>query len=121
MLADVPDAVKEGCDMGGLVRMFLWGVFAIVVLVPLGAILVLGFGFPIMIVAAVLVVPLLLALLAIVGIPLLLLVAFAVVCAILLAFLKVALFLLLPVIILGMIVSWIFRGFCCRRTPLTTW
>jgi len=108
--------------MGGLLRMLLWGVFAIVVLVPLGAILVLGFGFPIMIVGAVLGVPLLLALLAIVGIPLLLLVVFAVVCAVLLAFLKIALFLLLPVVILGFVVSCIFRGLCCsRRTPLTSW
>lgn len=121
MLADVPDAVKEADSMGGLLRVFLWGVFAIVVLVPLGAILVLGFGFPIMIVAAVLGVPLLLVLLAVVGIPLLLLALFAVVCAVVLAFLKVALILLLPVLILGMIVSWLFRGFCCRRGPLTTW
>jgi hypothetical protein len=107
--------------MGGLLRMFLWGVFAIVVLVPLGAILVLGFGLPIAIVAAVLGVPLLLIVLAVVGIPLLLLVVFAVVCALVLAFLKIALFLVLPIVILGMIVSWIFRGFACRRPGLTSW
>jgi hypothetical protein len=121
MLADVPDAVKEAVIMGGLLRMFLWGVFAIVVLVPLGAIMIFGFGIPVMIVAAVLGVPLLLVLLAVVGIPLLLLAVFALACAVVLVFLKVALVLLLPVVIIGMVVSWIFRGLCCRRTPLTTW
>ena len=107
--------------MGALVRMFLWGLFAIVVLVPVGAIMVLGFGLPIVIVAAVLGVPLLLLLLAVVGIPLLLLVTFAVVCAVLLAFLKVAILLVLPIVIIGMIVSFICRGVCCRRPGLTTW
>jgi hypothetical protein len=38
-----------------------------------------------------------------------------------LAFLKVALLLVLPIVILGMIVSWIFRGVACRRPGLTTW
>ena len=107
--------------MGGLLRMFLWGVFAIVVLVPVGAILVLGFGLPVAIVAAVLGVPLLLVLLAVVGIPLLLLVVFAVVCALVLAFLKVALLLVLPIVVLGVIVSGFCRGFACRRPGLTTW
>src|SRR5579863_380024 len=106
--------------MGTLIRMFFWGLFTIVVLVPVGAILVLGFGLPIAIVAAVLGVPLLLILLAVVGIPLLLLVVFAVVCALVLAFLKIALLLVLPIVVLGMIVSWIFRGACCRPR-LTSW
>jgi hypothetical protein len=56
----------------------------------------------------------------VVGIPLLLLVVFAVVCALVLAFLKIALLLVLPIVVLGMIVSWIFRGACCRPR-LTTW
>ena len=107
--------------MGALLRMFLWGVFTIVVLVPVGAIMVLGFGLPIAIVAAVLGVPLLLILLAVVGIPLLLLVVLAVICAIALAFLKVAILLVLPIVIIGMIVSWICRGFTCRRAGLTSW
>jgi hypothetical protein len=107
--------------MGTLIRMFLWGLFTIVVLVPVGAIMVLGFGLPVMIVAAVLGVPLLLILLAVVGIPLLMLVILGVACAILLAFLKVAIFLVLPIVIIGMIVSWICRGFACRRPGLTTW
>ena len=107
--------------MGALVRMFLWGLFTIVVLVPVGAIMVLGFGVPVLIVAAVLGVPLLLIVLAVVGIPLLLLVVLAVVCAVLLAFLKVAILLVLPIVLLGMMVSWICRGFCCRRPGLTTW
>jgi len=107
--------------MGALVRMLLWGLFTLVVLVPVGAILVLGFGFPIAIVAAVLGVPLLLVLLAVVGIPLLLLVVLAVVCAVLLAFLKIALLLVLPIVIIGMIMSWMCRGFACRRPGLTTW
>lgn len=107
--------------MGALVRMFLWGVFTIVVLVPVGAIMVLGFGLPIAIVAAVLGVPLLLILLAVVGIPLLLLVLLAVICGIALAFLKVAILLVLPIVIIGMIVSWVLRGFTCRRAGLTSW
>jgi len=107
--------------MGALFRMFLWGFFAVVVLVPVGAIMVLGFGLPIAIVAAVLGVPLLLLLLAVVGIPLLLLVVFAVICAVVLAFLKVAILLVLPIVIIGMFVSWICRGFCCRRPGLTAW
>lgn len=107
--------------MGTLIRMFLWGLFTLIVLVPVGAIMVLGFGLPIMIVAAVLGVPLLLILLAIVGIPLLMLVVLGVACAILLAFLKVAILLVLPIVIIGMIVSWICRGFACRRPGLTTW
>jgi hypothetical protein len=101
--------------------MFLWGLFTLVVLVPVGAILVFGFGFPIAIVAAVLGVPLLLVLLAVVGIPLLLLVLFAVVCAVALAFLKIALLLVLPIVIIGMIASWMCRGFACRRPGLTSW
>jgi hypothetical protein len=100
--------------------MFLWGLFTIVVLVPVGAIMVLGFGLPVAIVAAVLGVPLLLVLLAVVGIPLLMLVVLGVACAILLAFLKVAILLVLPIVIIGMIVSWICRGFA-RRPGLTTW
>lgn len=107
--------------MGTLLRMFLWGLFTIVVLVPVGAIMVLGFGLPVLVVAAVLGVPLLLILLAVVGIPLLMLVILGVACAILLAFLKVALLLVLPIVIIGMIVSWICRGFACRRPGLTTW
>lgn len=107
--------------MGTLIRMFLWGLFTIVVLVPIGAIMVLGFGIPIAIVATVLGVPLLLILLAVVGLPLLLLVIFAVICGILLAFLKIAFVLVLPIVIIGMIVSWICRGFACRRPGLTTW
>ena len=107
--------------MGALVRMFLWGVFTIVVLVPVGAIMVLGFGLPVAIVAAVLGVPLLLILLAVVGIPLLILAVLAVICALLLAFLKIAIVLVLPIVILGMIVSWICRGFACRRPGLTAW
>lgn len=102
-------------------RMFLWGLFTIVVLVPVGAIMVLGFGLPIAIVAAVLGVPLLLILLAVVGIPLLMLVILGVGFAILLAFLKIAILLVLPIVIIGMIVSWICRGFACRRPGLTTW
>ena len=107
--------------MGALVRMFFWGLFTIVVLVPVGAIMVLGFGLPVAIVAAVLGVPLLLILLAVVGIPLLLLVVLGVGLAILLAFLKVAILLVLPIVIIGMIVSWICRGFACRRPGLTAW
>ena len=107
--------------MGALVRMFLWGVFTIIVLVPVGAILVLGFGLPVALVAAVLGVPLLLIVLAVVGIPLLVLIVLGVICAILLAFLKVAIFLVLPIVLLGMVVSWICRGFACRRPGLTTW
>jgi hypothetical protein len=107
--------------MGGLFRMFMWGLVTLFVLVPLGVLLVLVFGFPVAIVAAVLGVPLLLVLLAVVGIPLILFVLCAVVLAVCLAFLKVALFLILPIVLLGMVVSWICRGFACRRPGLTTW
>jgi hypothetical protein len=107
--------------MGALLRMFFWGLFTIVVLVPVGAIMVLGFGLPIAIVAAVLGVPLLLMLLAIVGIPLLMLVVLGVGLAILLAMLKVAILLVLPIVIIGVIVSWVCRGFACCGPRLTTW
>lgn len=107
--------------MGALIRMFFWGLFTIVVLVPVGAIMVLGFGLPIALVAAVLGVPLLLIVLAVVGIPLLLLVILGVACAIVLALLKVAILLVLPIVIIGMFVSWICRGFACRRSGLTAW
>ncbi len=107
--------------MGTLLRMFFWGLFTVVVLVPVGAIMVLGFGLPIAIVAAVLGVPLLLILLAVVGIPLLMLIVLAVGAAILLAFLKVAILLVLPIVVIGMIASWVCRGFACRRPGLTTW
>jgi hypothetical protein len=107
--------------MGALFRMFIWGLVTIFVLVPVGVLLVLVFGFPIAIVAAVLGVPLLLVLLAVIGIPLILLVVCAVVLAVCLAIFKVALFLVLPIVVLGFVVSWILRGFACRRPGLTTW
>jgi hypothetical protein len=107
--------------MGGLFRMFVWGLITLFVLVPIGVLLVVVGGLPIAIVGVVLGVPLLLVLLAVVGIPLLLLVLLAVALAIGLAFLKIALFLILPVVVVGFIVSWIFRGFACRRPGLTTW
>lgn len=107
--------------MGALLRMFFWGLFTIVVLVPVGAIMVLGFGLPIAIVAAVLGVPLLLILLAVIGIPLLMLMVLGIGLAIVLALFKVAILLVLPIVIIGMIVSWICRGFACRRPGLTTW
>jgi hypothetical protein len=107
--------------MGGLLRMFVWGLISIFVLVPLGFVLVLAFGLPIAVVAAVLGVPLLLVLLAVVGIPLILLVVCGIVLAVVLALFKVALFLILPIVVVGMIVSWILRGFAVRRPGLTTW